>query len=247
MAVHRQDAGVRRVVGRLARRPRPPRGLPGARRPGRAAAGADVLRHPRLARRPGGQLLAAGPRRPAGTLTYVEEPDLIHVYPLLPFVPEARPGLAADAGVPAVKISARAVRRARPAHGVRRLEAAPGRLRGRAGGAYPDLDGRDLDARDPARACWRTTTARCWAAPGCSTTGDAWRIGRVALHRDRPRPGLADRLMQAALAGLPGPRRRARRAVTAGRVVRRLRLRGRPARSSSRTASRTCRWGGAAQ
>ena len=25
-----------------------------------------------------------------GTLTYVEEPDLIHVYPLLPVVPEAR-------------------------------------------------------------------------------------------------------------------------------------------------------------
>ena len=62
---------------------------PGARRPGRAAAGADVLRHPRLARtRVAGCWPAA--RREAGwPLTSIEEPGLIHVYPILPFLPEA--------------------------------------------------------------------------------------------------------------------------------------------------------------
>ena len=88
VAVHRQDAGLRRVVGRLARRPRPARGLARARRPGRAAAGADVLRHPRpLA--PGCRLLARRAAEAGWALTYVEEPGLIHVYPILPFIPEA--------------------------------------------------------------------------------------------------------------------------------------------------------------
>ncbi len=88
VAVHRQDAGVRRVVGRLARGARPARGLAGARRPERPAAGADVLRHPRLAG--AGRPAADPPRAEAGwDLTSVEEPDLIHVYPILPFLPEA--------------------------------------------------------------------------------------------------------------------------------------------------------------
>ena len=66
------------------------RGLPGAGRPRRPAAGADVLRHPRHARaRAAGCWPAA--RADAGwELTYVEVPDLIHVYPMLPFIPEAR-------------------------------------------------------------------------------------------------------------------------------------------------------------
>lgn len=39
---------------------------------------------------PGCRLLADRGREAAWDLTYVESPDLIHVYPMLPFVPEAR-------------------------------------------------------------------------------------------------------------------------------------------------------------
>ena len=99
VAVHRQDAGVRRVVGRLARRPRPARGLARPRRPGRAAAGADVLRHPRLALAgraaagpPGrGGRLAAHLRRGAGADPRLPDPAV---------PPRGRPRVAADAGVP---------------------------------------------------------------------------------------------------------------------------------------------------
>ena len=39
---------------------------------------------------PGCRLLARRAGEAGWALTYVEEPDLIHVYPMLPFVPEAR-------------------------------------------------------------------------------------------------------------------------------------------------------------
>jgi monoterpene epsilon-lactone hydrolase len=39
---------------------------------------------------PGCRLLAARAAETDWELTYVEEPDLLHVYPILPFVPEAR-------------------------------------------------------------------------------------------------------------------------------------------------------------
>ena len=39
---------------------------------------------------PGCRLLADRGREAGWDLTYVEQPDLIHVYPMLPFVPEAR-------------------------------------------------------------------------------------------------------------------------------------------------------------
>jgi acetyl esterase/lipase len=39
---------------------------------------------------PGCRLLAQRGAEAGWDLTYVEEPDLIHVYPILPFVPEAR-------------------------------------------------------------------------------------------------------------------------------------------------------------
>ena len=62
-----QAHGVRRVVGRLRRRPRPPRGVARARRPARPAAGHAALR---LSRPPRTGLPAAGDARgraPAGT------------------------------------------------------------------------------------------------------------------------------------------------------------------------------------
>ena len=67
VAVHRQDAHVRRVVGGVARGPRPPRGQPGAGRPLRAAPRADVLRHPRPARAGLPAARPREPRPPAGT------------------------------------------------------------------------------------------------------------------------------------------------------------------------------------
>ena len=64
VAVHRQDARVRRLVGRRPRGPRPARGLARARPARRAAAGADVLRHPRPAgARAAGCSPTARPRR----------------------------------------------------------------------------------------------------------------------------------------------------------------------------------------
>ena len=39
---------------------------------------------------PGCRLLARRAAEAGWDLTYVEEPDLIHVYPVLPFIPEAR-------------------------------------------------------------------------------------------------------------------------------------------------------------
>ena len=53
---------------------------------------------------PGCRLLRRRAAEAGWDLTYVEEPDLIHVYPILPFVPEARRRLAPDAGVPAVRL-----------------------------------------------------------------------------------------------------------------------------------------------
>ena len=43
---------------------------------------------------PGCRLLADRAAEAGWELTYVEEPDLIHVFPILPFVPEARVALA---------------------------------------------------------------------------------------------------------------------------------------------------------
>jgi acetyl esterase/lipase len=39
---------------------------------------------------PGCRLLAGRADEAGWDLTYVEQPDLIHVYPILPFVPEAK-------------------------------------------------------------------------------------------------------------------------------------------------------------
>lgn len=84
-------------MGRRARRPGPTRGLPGlgdltGLPPALVLYGTRDLLHP------GCRLLV---RRAAGAgwdLTAVEEPDLIHVYGLLPFVPEARRAFAQVVG-----------------------------------------------------------------------------------------------------------------------------------------------------
>ena len=89
VAVPGQVARVRRVVGRLGRRPRPARGQPGL---------ADLAGLPpalmfcgtRDTLMPGCRLLARRAAEAGWDLTYVEVPDLIHVFPLLPFIPEAR-------------------------------------------------------------------------------------------------------------------------------------------------------------
>ena len=65
VAVHREDARLRVLVGRLRGGPRPARGVPGPRRPVRPPAGADVLRHPG---HPDARLPAAGPPGRRGRL-----------------------------------------------------------------------------------------------------------------------------------------------------------------------------------
>ena len=89
VAVHRQDAGLRRVVGRLPRRAR--------RGPRSRPALGDLAGLPpalmffgtRDSLAPGGRLLARRAAEAGWPLTSVEEPGLIHVYPILPFIPEA--------------------------------------------------------------------------------------------------------------------------------------------------------------
>ena len=88
---------------------------------------------------------------------------------------------------------------------------------------YPDLDGRDDEPG----------TRHVLLLEGDDLLGyarvlddqDVWRIGRVVLARSARGRGLADHVMGTALRGLPRPRRRPRRPVTAGRLVRRLRVR----------------------
>ena len=109
---------------------------------------------------------------------------------------------------------------ARAAHGVQPLEAAPGRLRGRAGGGYPDLDGRDLDP-DTRHVVMEDDDGVVLGCARVLDEGDTWRIGRVALHPTVRGHGPGRRADGDRAAGLPGPRRRARRPVPAGRLVRR--------------------------
>ena len=86
LAVPRQAARVRRLVGRLRGGPGPPGGLPGLGRPDGPAA-PPCLRHPRPARPPAAALLATRAAEARWDLTWVEEPDLIHVYGILPSCP----------------------------------------------------------------------------------------------------------------------------------------------------------------
>ncbi len=204
VAVHRQDAGLRRVVGRLGRRPRPARGHPGARRPRRAAAGADVLRHPRLAR---AGLPAARPPRGRGRLgPHLRRgagPD-----PRLPDAavhPRGAPGLAADAGVPADERSARVPfaaldpRTAYACGGCARTSSSSSRS------APTPTSTAATSSPRPGTWCCRTTASVLGYARVLDD-GDEWRIGRVALAPDGPRPR----------AGRPAAwRRRSRSARTA--------------------------------
>ena len=90
VAVHRQAARLRAVVGRLARRPRPPRGHARPGRPARAAAARSSSTAPATcSRRAAGCSPAARPEGRLGPHP-VEEHGLLHVYPILPVLPEAR-------------------------------------------------------------------------------------------------------------------------------------------------------------
>ena len=218
-------SGVRLVVGGLGRGPRAAGGVPGARRPDRAAAGADVLRH-RDTSCP--WLLARRAAEAGWELTYVEEPDLIHVYPILlasprPAGPGGRPWPSCR-GTP------------HEGHGGRSTSSTRGRRTTSGGCArrcscssrsapYGDLDGRDLEP-GTRHVCSRTTTARCSATRGCSTTTTTWRIGRVAPAPTRARPRTGGRADAHGAVGLRRPRRRPGRSGPAGRLVRDVRLRG---------------------
>ena len=194
---------------------------------------------------PGCRLLAARAAESTWDLTYVEGPDLIHVYPLLPFVPEARRAWWQTLEFLAVTVRVLAFDDldARTAYAVWRLrqdvfvveQACP----------YPDLDGRDLE---PGTRHLVLTGCRRGAA------------GLPAAARRRRRGpdragGLAGGARRAA--GRPADAGRPGRRPPAGRScwtpsrrlaggTRRFRLRGLRARSSSRTSIRTCRCVGVA-
>ena len=66
---------------------------------------------------PGCRLLARRAAEAGWDLTYVEQPGLLHVYPILPFIPEAKQAWRTTRGVPAVRTRDHlrvAVRRPRP-------------------------------------------------------------------------------------------------------------------------------------
>ena len=96
--------------------------------------------------------------------------------------PRGAAGVAADAGVPRGERS-----RAVPfddldaRDGVRRLAAAAGRVRRRAGVPLPRPRRPRPRARAPATCCSTTTTASWSATRASSTTATTWRIGRVVL------------------------------------------------------------------
>ena len=139
VAPHRQAPRVRRLVGRLPRGPRPPRGQPRAGRPGSPAAGADVLRHPRPA---GAGVPAAAPPRRRGRL----EPDRRRAARADPRLPTAARSCPRHARRSARRWSSWApkddglgarLRRAGPAHGLRRVAPAAAGVRRGTGLALP--------------------------------------------------------------------------------------------------------------
>ena len=153
---------------------------------------------------PGCRLLARRAAEAGWDLTYVEEPGLLHVFPILPFIPEARQAWRQTRGVPASDDLAR--RRSPPsapltAYSLWKLRQDVFVVEQECG--YPDLDGLDLLPEHPARGARGRATAWCSAAPGSSTRVTPWRIGRVVLHPTVRGQGWADRLMEAALQVCP--------------------------------------------
>ena len=88
---------------------------------------------------PGCRLLARRAAEAGWDLTSIEEPDLIHVYPMLPFIPEARRRLRPGRGLPAMSVRSLTTGfdGLDAAHGVRRVAAAAAGLRHRAGLPLP--------------------------------------------------------------------------------------------------------------
>ncbi len=193
---------VRRVVGRLARGPRPPRGQPGTRRPLRAAARADVLRHPRPA---GAGLPAAraacgrgrvGPHSGGARRT---DPRL----PAPPVPPRGTGGVRRHGEVPGWAGSAMTVRvlafddlDAHTAYDVWRLRQQVFVVEQHS--PYPDLDGRD---REPTtRHLLLERDGELVAYARVLDDGDWSRIGRVLVAPMVRGQGLADELVRTALA-----------------------------------------------
>ena len=159
---------------------------------------------------------------------------------MLPFVPEAAPGVPAGPWSSCGEGPRAGLRRPRRAHGVRRVAAAAGRVRRRAGVPLPRPRRPGPRAGHPARAPARTTTPAS-ATRGCSTTA-TWADRAGGAGDGRPGRGLADRscgplsapARDATSCSTPSRRSRAGTPSSASRS---------PGRSSSRTGSRTCRCG----
>ena len=130
---------------------------------------------------PGGQLLVRRAEEAGWPLTYVEEPGLIHVFPILPFLPEASRAWRQTLEFLTVKISAVPFAALDPltAYSLWKLRQDVFVVEQEA--AYADLDGLDLAPRDPAR---RDGGRR---RRGARLRAGARRRGRVADRCDRAR------------------------------------------------------------
>ena len=117
---------------------------------------------------PGCRLLARRAAEAGWDLTYVEQPGLLHVYPILPFIPEAKQawrttveflGEASDH----LRV---AVRRPRLPDLLQPVEAPPGRVRGRAGLQVPGPRRPRPAPRHPARGARGRDRCRARLRPG---------------------------------------------------------------------------------
>lgn len=110
--------------------------------------------------------------------------------------------MEADAGVPAVKISAMPFAALDPltAYSLWKLRQDVFVVEQEC--PYPDLDGRDL-APETRHVVMENDDGVVLGCARVLDDGDEWRIGRVALHRTVRGQGWADRIMQAALQVCP--------------------------------------------
>ena len=173
---------------------------------------------------PGCRLLARRAAEAGWPLTYVEQPGLIHAYPVLPFLPEARVAFreTVEVLVMSVEVLAFDDLDATTAYDVWRLRQQVFVVE--QGSPYPDLDGRD---REPGtRHLLLRVDGDLVGYARVLDDGDWARIGRVVVAKQARGQGLADLLVRAALDVIGDREIRLDAQTGLVRLVRVVRLRG---------------------